>query len=158
MSAERKESAGGLPVPVVVALVFLLVGGTVVYFLYQRAKNRTPDVPVLTQDAAAYLPHLQLSDVDMKAAENYLGHTSTSITGKVTNTGPRTLQLVEIRCVFKDYAGQVVARERVAVVGRKTGLVPTGQTRLFELAFDNIPSTWNQALPDLVISQIIFQE
>ena len=112
----------------------------------------------MTQEATAYLQHLQLSDVDMKVAENYLGHTVMNITGKLTNNGPRTLQLVEIHCVFRDFSSQVVYRERVAIVGRKTGLVPTGQTRLFDLAFDNIPAAWNQSLPDLVISQIHFQE
>jgi hypothetical protein len=139
-------------------VVLVLAGATAGYFLYRRAAERSRDVPVLTQEGAAYLPNLQLSDVDMKAAENYLGHTVMSITGEIANNGPRTVLLVEINCVFKDHAGQVVARERVAVIGRKTGPVATGQTRAFELAFDNIPATWNQALPDLVISQIQFQE
>ncbi len=147
-----------MPLPLLVILVLLAAAGTVGYFLYQRAKDRPRDVPVLTQEAAAYLPHLQLSDVDMKAAENYLGHTVMNITGKITNQGPRTLRLVEVVCVFRDYAGQVAARERVAVVGRKTGPVAPGQTREFELSFDNVPAGWNQALPDLVIAQIQFAE
>ncbi len=147
-----------LSLPVQAVVILLVVGGAGGYFLYQRSKNRTREVPVLTQEATAYLPHLQLTDVDMKAAENYLGHTIMNITGKLTNNGPRTLQLVEINCLFHDFSGQVVSRERVAVVGRKTGPVPAGQTRSFDLAFDNVPSTWNQVLPDLVISQIHFQE
>jgi hypothetical protein len=139
-------------------LIVLAVGATAGYFLYQKSKDRARNVPVLTQEATAYLQHLQLSDVDMQAAENYLGHTVMNITGKLTNNGPRTLQLVEINCTFRDFSGQVVSRERVAIVGRKTGPVATGQTRSFELAFDNVPGTWNQSLPDLVISQIHFQE
>jgi hypothetical protein len=152
------QAAGILPLPVLAVIVLVLAGLTAGYFFYRRAAERTRDVPVLTQEAAAYLTQLELSDVDMKAAENYLGHTVVNITGKITNKGPRTLLLVEINCVFKDYAGQAAARERVAVVGRKTGAIPTGQTRAFELAFDNIPASWNQTLPDLVISQIQFQE
>jgi len=158
MGRKAKRSSGGLPVPALIVLVMVLAGGTTGYFLYQQSLGRTRDVPVLTQEAAAYLSYLQLAEVDMKAAENYLGHTVMNITGKITNTGPKTLQLVEIQCVFRDYAGQVAKRERVAVVGRKTGPVATGQTRAFELAFDQAPPAWNQTLPDLVISQIIFQE
>lgn len=158
MSNESRAPAGSLPLPVLAMVILLLAGGTIGYFLYQRSKDRPRDVPVLTQEAAAYLPNLQLSDVDMKAAENYLGHTVMNITGKITNSGPRTLRLVEIHCVFRDHAGQITARERVAVVGRRTGPVPTGQTRAFELSFDQVPPAWNQALPDLVISQIQFQE
>jgi hypothetical protein len=144
--------------PVQAVAILLAVGATGGYFLYQKTKDRGRDVPVLTQEATAYLQHLQLADVDMQAAENYLGHTVMNITGKLTNNGPRVLQLVEINCMFRDYSGQVISRERVAIVGRKTGPIPTGQTRAFELAFDNVPAAWNQTLPDLVISQIHFQE
>lgn len=158
MSREADKHSGSVPLPVLIVTVLLLAGGTAGYFLYQKSKDRSRDVPVLTQEAAAYLTQLQLSDVDMNPAENYLGHTIMNITGKITNGGPRTLTLVEIHCVFHDLAGQVAARERVAIVGRKTGPVPTGQTRSFELAFDNVPASWNQVLPDLVISQIQFQE
>ena len=153
--ASSRES---LPVPIFVAGALLLIITTGVFFWYRQRQHAPPDVPILTKEAAAYLPNLQLADVDMQAAENYLNQTTTTITGKITNAGPRTLRLVEINCVFKDQIGQTVLRERVAIIGRKTGPVATGQTRPFELNFDNIPVSWNQVLPDLVISQIIFQE
>jgi hypothetical protein len=153
-----KDSSPGLPLPFLVAGGVLLVASTLLFFWYRQAKNRPPDVPVLTREAAAYLPNLQLSDVEMKASENYLHQTATTIEGKITNNGPRTLKLVEIHCVFKDSSGRPVLRERAAVVGRKTGPVAGGQTRPFTLSFDNIPQSWNQAMPDLVISQIIFQD
>ncbi len=154
----EKESSAGLPVPIVVAGALLLVVATAGFFWYRQARNRPREVPILTQEAAAYLPNLQLADVDVKAAENYLQQTAASITGNITNNGPRTLRLVEIHCVFKDSAGRPALRERTTIIGRKTGPVPSGQTRSFELTFDNIPSTWNQLMPDLVISQIVFQE
>ena len=155
MASSRESS---LPVPIFVAGALLLIISTVVFFWYRQRQHAPPDVPILTKEAAAYLPNLQLADVEMQAAENYLNQTTTTITGKITNAGPRTLRLVEINCVFKDQIGQTVLRERVAIVGRKTGPVATNQTRPFELNFDNIPVSWNQVLPDLVISQIQFQE
>jgi hypothetical protein len=135
----------------------VLVVATVGFFWARQARNRVPDVPVLTREAAAYLPNLQLSDVDMKAAENYLQQTATTITGKITNTGPRTVRTVEINCVFHGSAGQVLLRERKAIVGRRTGPIATDQTRAFELTFDNIPQGWNQQMPALVIAQIVFE-
>jgi hypothetical protein len=78
------------------------------------------------------------------------------IVGKVTNSGPRTVKVVEINCVFRDAYGQVVLRERVAIVGNRTGPLAPGEQKRFRLAFDNIPESWNQGLPDLVIAQIIF--
>ncbi len=72
------------------------------------------------------------------------------------NNGSRTVNVVEINCVFRDPYGQVVLRERVAIVGRAGPLAP-GMTKSFRLAFDTIPESWNQALPDLVIAQIVFE-
>jgi len=154
----EKEHSGGLPVPVLVTVGLLLLAGTVSYFLLERGRSRSPETPVLTQEAADYLPNLQLSDVDMKATENYLEQTATTIVGNITNNGPRTLRLVEVHCVFRDPNGSMVLRERVSVVGRKTGSVAPGQTRAFEMNFDNIPANWNQVMPSLVISQIHFED
>ena len=158
MVVAKKQHSGALPLPVMVTIALVMVALTVGYFLLQQSRERRPSTPVLTQEATAYLPNLQLSDVDMKAAENYLHQTATTITGKITNNGLRTVRLVEVHCLFRDLNGQVVLREWVTIVGRKTGPVPTGQTRAFELNFDNIPATWNQAMPGLVISQMQFQE
>ena len=153
----EQERSGGMPVPILVMMAFLLVAGTVGIFFYERAKGRAPEVPVLTPEAAAYLSNLQLGDVEMRGAENYLHQTVTTITGKITNNGPRTVRLVEVHFVFRDPYGRILSRDRVAIVGRKTGPVATGQTRPFELTFDNAPPGWNQAMPDLVISQIRFE-
>ncbi|MBI3698641.1 MAG: hypothetical protein HY238_27855 [Acidobacteria bacterium] len=154
----EKHRAAGLPVPILVVGALVLIACTVGLFVIRQARNRPRDVPVLTQEAAAYLRSLQLEDVDMELAENYLKQTAATITGKITNNGSRTVGLVEINCVFRDPAGQVLLRERTAIIGRKTGPAAPGQTRSFELTFDNIPQGWNQLMPDLVISQIVFQE
>ena len=154
----EKDTSPGLPLPILIAVALVLVGVTVGFFWYRQAQNRPREVPILTKEAAAYLPNLQLEDVERTAAENYLQQTATTITGKLTNNGPRAVRLVEVNCMFRDHAGQVVSRERTAIIGRKTGAVASGQTRSFELTFDNIPPSWNQMMPDLVISQIVFQE
>lgn len=95
----------------------------------------------------------------MEAKESYMKHTLVEITGKLTNKGDRGLRLVEINCVFYDPYGQLVLRERVPIV-KRTGGAPLkpGETRSFRLPFDSIPSSWNQALPQLVIARIDFEE
>ena len=78
------------------------------------------------------------------------------ITGKITNKGERVLRLVEINCVFYDPYGQVVLRERVPLVSRQMGQLSPGEIKTFRLAFDNIPESWNQAMPQMVIANIVF--
>jgi hypothetical protein len=58
--------------------------------------------------------------------------------------------------VFYDPWGQLVLRERVPIVSQKMGGLKPGETRPFRLAFDNVPSAWNQALPQMVIAAIDF--
>jgi hypothetical protein len=140
--------------PIVVAVVLALGAGG--FYLLDRQSHATSAPPVLTAEARAYIRNLPLSDVDMKAHESYLKQSVVEITGRIGNTGDRVLKLVEINCVFMDPDGQVVLRERVPIVAAKTGGLAPGEIKSFRLAFDNIPESWNQVLPQLVIAQIVF--
>jgi hypothetical protein len=78
------------------------------------------------------------------------------ITGEVGNKGDRVLRTVEINCVFYDPYGQVVLRQRVPIVSAKMGGLAPGESKPFRLAFDEVPDSWNHAMPQLVIAGIDF--
>ena len=101
----------------------------------------------------AYTRNLQLSDVELKAKENYFQQAVVEIDGKIANTGPRPLDTVEIYCVFRDPYGQLVLRRRLSIVNG--GLKP-GETKSFRLPFDDLPQSWNQSMPQLVIAGVKF--
>jgi hypothetical protein len=146
----------GVPVAaLIVALVVILGAG---FFLYlDRASHRPPPPPApLTAEAKAYVRSLRLADVDMQKHESYMKQAVVEITGKIGNNGSRNLRVVEINCVFYDPYGQLVLRKRVPIVGQKMGGLAAGEIKNFRLAFDDIPDSWNQALPQLVIAQIVF--
>jgi len=145
-----------IPVAVlVVALVVILGAGCFLYL--DRASHRPPPPPApLTAEAKAYVRNLQLMDVDMQKHESYMKQAVVEITGKIGNNGNRTLRVVEINCVFYDPYGQLVLRSRVPIVDQKMGGLAPGEIKSFRLAFDDIPDSWNQALPQLVIAQIVF--
>jgi hypothetical protein len=153
---KTEQSRFSIPIPVGVgAIVVILCFGAWTGYDYW-ARKHPPAPPVLTAEAKLYVHSLQLSEVEMKAAESYMKQQVVEIVGKVTNHGPRTLNVVEINCVFYDAYGQLVLRERVPIVGSRTGPLAPGQKKSFRLAFDTIPESWNQALPQLVIAQIVF--
>ncbi len=139
----------------VIALVVILGAGCFLY-LDRLSHRPPPPLPALTGDAKAYVRNLRLLDVDMQKHESYLKQAVVEITGKLGNNGDRALKVVEINCVFYDAYGQVVLRERMPIVSRKMGGLAPGEIKNFRLAFDNIPESWNQALPQLVIAQIVF--
>ena len=87
----------------------------------------------------------------MKATESYAKQVITEIEGKVTNAGNRTVEFAEVACVFYDSIGQVVLREKATIVRRP---LRSGETQAFRLPFDDIPSGWNNQMPQLVVAQI----
>jgi hypothetical protein len=143
-----------VPLVIVVALIPIAIG--VWWYLDHAAANRQPpEPPGLTAEAKAYVGNLKLSGVDMKATENYAGAAVVEITGQITNAGNRTLERADLTCVFYDVSGLVVFRERVPIV--KTTMKP-GETKPFRMAFEGIPTSWNQAMPQLVIAHVSFAQ
>jgi hypothetical protein len=151
-----QKTAKGLPVVAIIVIAVIVVGGLGVWYLERQSRQVSTETPVLTQEAKAYVKHLKLSDVGMKATQTYLGQTLVEIEGKITNAGDRPLKLVEINCVFYDPYGQVVLRQRVPIVRATSGGLAPGATKDFRLPFDDLPESWNQGAPQLVIAQIVF--
>lgn len=137
----------------IIGLMALLGGG----LLWYLQRDVTPQAaPPLTPEAKAYVRNLRLSAVDMKATDTFVSQTLTEIVGNITNAGERTVNNVEVYCSFYDPYGQLVLRERVAIVKPAGGGLKPGGSRSFRLPFDNIPASWNNRLPQLVIAHIDF--
>jgi hypothetical protein len=145
--------------PLLIVAVLAVAAGAAVWFFLLRPGAAPPQPNPLTAEARAYVRNLGLAGVQMKARQNMMGGTLVEITGQITNKGTRTLERVELNCVFYDPSGQLVLRERVPIFRAKggPGLKP-GETRDFRMPFDSIPESWNQALPQLVIAAIDFHQ
>jgi hypothetical protein len=145
----------GLGLQAYVTIAVLLTGIAVVAYLQYAA--RLPQAKLeLTPEANAYVRNLQLSDVTMKATANYMKQTVVEIEGKITNAGPRPIDVVEIFCQFYDSYNQLVLRQRMAIVNAKMGGLKPGETKSFRLPFDELPQSWNQAMPQLRIAGVKF--
>ena len=141
---------------IVIGLVLVLgLGGF--FYLDRTSKKPPPAPPPLSGEARAYARNLKLMNVEMKAHESYLKQSVVEIVGNIQNVGDRLVKTVEISCVFYDAYGQVVLRERVPIVSPKIGAVAPEQIKPFRLPFDNVPESWNQVMPQLVMAGIEFQ-
>ncbi len=134
----------------VIAIAAAVAGGLL--WFVNRPQPAAAAAP-LSADAKAYVRNLQLTAVTMKATESYAKQMLTEIEGKITNAGGRTVQHADVYCVFYNSYGEVILRERVAIV--VTDLKP-GESRSFRLPFDDIPGGWNNQMPQLVIARIEF--
>jgi hypothetical protein len=160
---EKKKQLSIPPVAIVVGIVG--IAGLAGFLYLNQAANRPPvPPPPLSGAAKEYVKYLKFVSADgkspeapaMEAHESYLKQSVVEITGNIQNTGERVLNVVEINCVFYDPAGLVVLRQRVPIVSRKMGKLAPGETKPFRLAFDNVPDSWNQAMPQMVIAGIEF--
>ncbi len=151
------KPSAGFPVAaaVITALIAAGIGGFVL--LDYQAKRAQPVKKVLTPEAKEYVRNLKLHDVEMNKHESYLKQSIVEITGKIENSGGRTMKSVHITCVFYDSYGQLTLRETVPIVGRKMGSLAPMEIKSFRLPFDNVPEGWNQAMPQLVIAEIVFE-
>jgi hypothetical protein len=153
--AQRVKSQPRLGVPVYVAGALAILGLGIFLYMQYVARHAQADAP-LTPEAKAYVKNLQLSDVDIKANKSYLNLMIVEINGKIANAGDRPLDTVEIYCIFYDSYGQMVLRSRVPIVSPRMGGLKPGETKSFRLPFDEIPESWNQAMPQLVIAGVKF--
>ena len=149
-----------VPPMAIVGSLVLALGLAGFWYLDRSSRQPPPAPPPLTEEARAYVHDLKLklSEVEMNAHESYLKQSVVEITGNIGNAGERTLKTVELNCVFYDAYDQLVLRERVPIVSTKIGSLAPGETKVFRLPFDNIPASWNQAMPQLVIAGITFQQ
>jgi len=153
-------------IPPVALVIGVAVMAGLAAFLYLELASKRPPAPLppLTGAAKEYAKFLKFVAADgqtpespkMEAHESYLKQSVVEITGNIRNTGDRVLDVVEINCVFYDPYGQLVLRERVAIVNKKMGKLAPGETKTFRLAFDSVPESWNQAMPQMVIARIDF--
>lgn len=150
----KNERGIGAAVFTIVALVII---GAVFAWYVQYTSTHQPRPLELTAEAKQYVHNLKLSEVQMKANESYMKQLVVEIDGKITNTGDRTVKVVDLHCVFYDAYGQLVLRERVPIVNARMGALKPGEMKPFRLPFDTVPESWNHQMPSLVIAGIQFQ-
>jgi hypothetical protein len=155
-SAHQDESGRiwtfvGLGVAIVVIVVAMLA-------IIGRAGRTGPKPP------PPFASKLQLTELKMSAAENFVGATVTYLDGKITNSGDKTVTHAIVQATFMNSLGQVVQRETLPIHVLTTGTtggiytdvvdlgsapLSAGQSRPFRLTLEHISADWNHAAPEL---------
>jgi hypothetical protein len=104
----------------------------------------------------AYAARLQIENVAMSRAENFLNQEVTTLAGQVVNSGDRSLQGLELSVEFSDSLRQVVLRESRSVLDPPP-LTP-GARRDFEISFEHVPSAWNREQPSIAVTALRFTD
>ncbi|HEX5413646.1 MAG TPA: FxLYD domain-containing protein [Terriglobia bacterium] len=105
-------------------------------------------------EETAYLQNIQLTPGRVEAAQNFLNHTVTSVYGAVTNNGKKTVRNLEINLTFSDIEGKPIEQKTATPVGNNDPPLKPGETRQFQLSFDQVPDMWNQAPPRMAPAKV----
>jgi len=155
VESAAKETPERKPrVPMVVVVAVLLVLGVAVAFfvLVPSQQDASPTIPL--KDAPAYAAQLELSDLQLSAAENFLGQNVVYLDGKIANQGSQTVRLVQARLFFRDFMDQVILREEKELVSVSSQPLRPGEVQQLQLAFDSIPASWNVQIPEIEFTLI----
>ncbi len=150
----RQQERNWTPFLVGLVAVLIVVGIIIAFTRQQGAKGPQVD---------PYASKLQLSNLKLSAAENYVGGTVTYLDVNITNTGDRALTGAAMKLVFKNNLGEVVQTETIplhVLVENQMGGYPDlvdpsrlpiapGQTRTVRTTLEHISADWNQSYPEM---------
>jgi hypothetical protein len=143
---------------VIAIAVIVAIVGLVAILLREKPKPPVPPPP--------YASSLKFSDLKLSQAQNFVGASVTYVDGTVANTGDRTVTHAVVKVTFQDMYGQVAQIEEVPVkILQTTGPypdtvdlsvvpLPPGQSKPFRLIFEHVSDQWNQAYPELQITDV----
>lgn len=103
------------------------------------------------QDDLGYAPQVALQDLHLSAELNFLGQQVTYLDGTAVNKGQKIVRAIKARLVFRDVMNQVVLRQDQTILPEGPVAMNPGQSREFHINFDQIPDSWNQAVPEVQI-------
>lgn len=154
---EQPRESNLRPILIGIVLVVVVLG---IIVLASREAPKGPAAP------PPYAANLKLSDVKMSAAENFVGASVTYIDGTVTNNGNQTAIHATVHVVFKNSLGEIAQTEDVPLRVLQTGgpyldavdlglspLAP-GQGKPFRLTFEHVTADWNQAYPEVAVTDV----
>ena len=153
------EGRGWVPLVIGAAAIVLVLAGILVF-----GRPKTPPPPPAIDP---YAENLQIGELKLSAAENFVGGTVSYLDGKVANVGNKTVTAATVEVVFRNAMGEVVQKEPLPLMLYHTGMagfpdvaplsaVPLtpNTTRDFRLTLEHISSDWNRGYPELRFTQI----
>jgi hypothetical protein len=144
---------------IVVAIAAVVGVVLIAAFLLREPTRSAPQIP-------PYAAKVKFSDLKMSQAQNFVGASVTYIDGSVSNTGDKVVSHAVARVTFKDSYGQVAQIEQVPIkllqtsgpypdtVDLSVAPLAPGETKPFRLIFEHVSEQWNQAYPELQITDV----
>ncbi len=157
MVTTERKSGFALAFLAGVAVVLLLVLGVYLVTEYTQETAIQEERLPLTELEKSYLSKIEFSEPKVSRAANFLNQEVTFVFGSVFNRGTKAVRQMEITLEFRDTFGQVVLRDVRRPWPSQAAPLASYQSREFQLTFEHVPGSWNQAYPELRITGLLLE-
>jgi len=153
-TAQPEPQKNWIPIVVGLVLVILIVAGIAII-------GRAPETPKGQQDP--YAEKLQIGNIQLSAADNFVGGTVTYLDIPITNGGDKTVVGGSMEATLRNTLNEVVQTETVPIrvlqpnqlagypdlVDLASSPLAPGQTKTIRLTLEHVSGDWNQTAPEL---------
>jgi hypothetical protein len=163
-SLQNPETAPAKPkisVPAIAAAGAALVAVVTIFWLLFM--SRTVHAPqssseslnlAMTPAEQQYVKNIQVGNIALSRAENFLHQEVTILSGEVYNAGNESVSGLRFTTTYFDDMNQTVLKETRAVLGLPEPPLSPGERRTFEISFDHVPNSWNMQQPSVVVTYL----
>jgi hypothetical protein len=154
--SKPKASPFTIGMGVVVAAAILIS----LWFLFEPLQNRNTAsvqetvVIKMNPTEQEYARKIEVGNIAMSRAENFLHQEVTTMAGELHNAGSQPVSSLTLTAEFSDDMNQIVLREVRKVLGNPSPPLAPGERRTFEISFDHIPPSWNMQTPSVRVTHL----
>lgn len=154
-SSPRRSSSFTL---LIAAVAILAVLGSCWFLFWPSSPHALPVAgttsPKMSPAEEEYAKRIEIRNIALSRAENFLHQEVTMVSGEVHNGGSRLVSSLRLTTEFSDELNQVVLRETRAVLGTPELALSPGERRSFEISFEHVPATWNLQQPAVRVAYL----
>ena len=130
------------------------------WFVFAPSPSHTPPAGMnaarlqMTPAAREYAKNIQIGNIAMSRAENFLHQEVTVVNGEVYNAGNQPVSALRVTAQFTDDMNQVVLRETRDIIAPSDRAIAAGERRAFEISFEHVPASWNMQQPAMRVDYL----
>lgn len=156
----RTEPRSWTPWIVSTVVVILVIVALVIFNRGNGSRSRSISG---NEQTAPYAANLPISQLLMSGATSFAGMQVTYIDGQISNTGDKTITGITVQVGFRNDQGQFTKRMVMPLTLIRTrqpyvdiepvsaSPLKPGDHKNFRLIFDNVPTDWNEQMPEVII-------
>ena len=158
----REQAKREFPWPIMIgAAIVVVVIGAIAFLMYKPAPQ-----PGAKREAPPYAARLELRNIKMATANNYVGGSVTYLEANLVNNGDKTVAGVTVEATFQNGMNQVVQQEYLPVmvtqerpgysdnVDLSRAPLAPGKSAPVRITLEHVSNDWNGAYPAVRIVDV----